>query len=119
MSASVTTSSRRRPAHAISSSSEENLMPRALAPVLAADASCEQTLQNHPRSVRSSIEGSSQPHFGQTKAWLAQVIGPARATLAIALPASCRNPLTYRSPSLIEPSASTVHSQFESCTSIG
>ena len=39
--------------------------------------------------------------------------------VAIALPTCCRKPFTYRSPSRIAPSASTVQSQSDTCTSIG
>src|SRR4051794_14175706 len=82
MSASVTSSSRRRPLRATRSSSElkrggrsperfPDRSPERLALLwlallrFALTQSCEQLLQNHrPLVTCSSIDGSSQPHFG-------------------------------------------------------
>src|SRR4029450_3762550 len=65
MSASVTTSSRRRPAHATSSSSDAKRWRWSATALAERSHSCEQTLQKQPRSLVSNIDGSSQPHFGQ------------------------------------------------------
>src|SRR5438128_11039968 len=110
MSASVTSSSRRRPLRATRSSSEANRgrrSPERLALLwLALTQSCEQLLQNHrPLVTCSSIDGSSQPHFGQAqRTWSASLSGEraiaadrsaeSLALLAIARPTCSRNPPT-------------------------
>src|SRR3954452_17130461 len=104
MSASVTSSSRRRPLRATRSSSDENRRsperlegrsPERLALLrFALTQSSEQLLQNHrPLVTCSSIDGSSQPHFGHAqRAWSASLSG--ERALAIRFPISCRNPPT-------------------------
>src|SRR6476660_6764398 len=111
MSASICSSSRRMPVRLTRSSTEENRGPRE------ADGrtvqSCAQLLQkNDPALTTSSIDPSSQPHFGQEK-------GPGvfPDAFSIAFPTSSRNPDTYRKPNRIPPSVSTVQSQSEYCTS--
>src|SRR4029079_4205503 len=95
----------------------------------------EQLLQNQrARSTRSSIDSSSHPHLGQlmdvgvvplgVADWHSLVRAEPRPrvlaeAVAIFFPTSCRNPLTYRSPNRMAPSASTVQSQDENCASIG
>src|SRR3954452_22560180 len=130
MSASVTSSSRRRPLRATRSSSDANrrsperlegrsperlgdrsperLALRWLALLrFALIQSCEQLLQNHrPLVTCSSIDGSSQPHFGhmdRSPERLALLVLVTRCggaslsgerALAIRFPISCRNPPT-------------------------
>src|SRR5580765_933375 len=126
MSASATSSSRRRPLRDTRSSIDAKRAfsygaglsgPRSF-------QSKEQLLQKPRSQSISIIDASSQPHFGHLcSAGLSgpRRGGPERAALqaAIAFPTSLRRPCTYLSPRRIAPSCSTVQFQSEICTSMG
>src|SRR5258706_12773879 len=104
--------------------------PAPLAPSVS--QSCEQVLQKkNPGRTTSSIDASSHPHLGHLSGVLLflGLAGPhprsrktSRSSVdsrarAIDWPTSSLSPETYRSPSRMEPSASTLQSQSECCTS--